>query len=236
MKNLPQSTLMESGTAAPHHVERWELLHALPPAQREAVLALTAERRYGAKDVLFHVGDVGEVLHFVVSGRVAVRADTPDGDTATFAVMGPGQALGKLALLRRSRTRTASAVALDDVVTRVLHRRDFVRLRDQQPSVERFMVALLAARVDRLSRHLMEALYLPVDRRVARRLLEVARLYPEPGQHLLPLTQQDVASLAGTTRPTANGVLRDLQSAGVLTLGRGRLTIDNLPELVRRAE
>ena len=211
---------------------RWELLGGLTEPQRAAVLERTARRRYAAKSVLFHEGEDGESLHFIVSGRVAVRAATPSGDTATLAILGPGQALGEMALLRRSQTRSAGAVALEPVETRSLHRREFFRLCDEQPSVERLMVNVLAARVDRLSRHLMDALYVSVEQRVVRRLLEAARLYPDAGNGLtLPLTQQDIASLAGTTRPTANLALNDLQQQGIVSLSRGSIRILDLQRL-----
>jgi CRP-like cAMP-binding protein len=215
---------------------RWELLAGLTDQQRDAVLATTRARRFLAKEVLFLEGEPGDTLHFVVSGRVAVRALTPSGENATFALMGPGQALGEMALLRKSMTRSASAYALEDVETRALHRDDFFRLCDAQPAVERVLVSVLAARVDRLSHHLMDALYRSVEERVARRLLETARLYPDAGDGLvLPLTQQDIASLAGTTRPTANIVLNELQSLGVVALSRGKVVIRDLRKLAAHA-
>jgi CRP-like cAMP-binding protein len=215
---------------------RWELLAGLTDQQREAVLATTRPRQFRARDVLFLEGEPGDTLHFVVSGRVAVRALTPSGENATFALMGPGQALGEMALLRKSMTRSASAYALEEVRTQALHRDDFFRLCDAQPAVERVLVSVLAARVDRLSHHLMDALYRSVEERVARRLLETVRLYPDAGDGLvLPLTQQDIASLAGTTRPTANIVLNDLQALGIVALSRGKVVIRDLRKLAAHA-
>lgn len=223
-------------TGQPGRPVAWDLLGSLSLPQQEAVLATTQRRRYKAKDVLFHEGDEGESMHFIVSGRVAIRAHTPAGEAVTFAILGPGQAMGEMALLRRSKQRSATAIALEAVETRTLHKGDFFRLCDQQPQVERMMVSLLASRVDRLSRHLMDALHVPVDQRIIRRLLETARLYPDAGDGIvLPLTQQDVASLAGTTRPTVNIVLNDLQQAGIVTLSRGRVRIDDLRRLTAAA-
>jgi hypothetical protein len=54
----------------------------------------------------------------------------------------------------------------------------------------------------------MEALFVQVDKRVLRRLV--------------PLAQQDLAEMAGTTRPTANRVLHDAEQAGLIRVGRGR--------------
>jgi CRP-like cAMP-binding protein len=53
------------------------------------------------------------------------------------------------------------------------------------------------------------------------------------GTIVLPLTQDDIAQLAGTTRSTANRVLRAEQRAGSLKIRRGRLDIVD-PLLLRR--
>ena len=42
---------------------------------------------------------------------------------------------------------------------------------------------------------------------------------------MIPLTQEDLAGLAGTSRATVNQVLKAEQRRGTLELGRGRTTI-----------
>ncbi len=81
----------------------------------------------------------------------------------------------------------------------------------------------------RLSEQLVDALYLPAETRVRRRLLDVARAYAgdggEPDGAQVPLTQEELASLAGTSRATVNKVLREEQEQGAIELGRGRTTV-----------
>jgi hypothetical protein len=48
---------------------------------------------------------------------------------------------------------------------------------------------------------------------------------------LVPLTQEHLATLAGTTRPTVNRVLREMQDDGAVRLGRGRIEITDLRAL-----
>jgi CRP-like cAMP-binding protein len=210
---------------------QWRLLAGLDEADRERVLAATVARSYSKRDTLFHAGDTGDTLHLLQSGKVAVRITTPDGDVATLAVLGPGEAFGELALLRASAARTATVIALEKVTTLTLHKDVFNRLCRDHPQIDRMLVTILAARVDRLSRHLTEALHLPADRRVLRRLVEVCRIYadePGSGPVVVPLTQEDLAGLAGTTRPTVNTVLRRLEEQGSLTLGRGQIAVSDL--------
>ena len=87
------------------------------------------------------------------------------GDVVTLTMLGPGESFGEQALLDHARrSRTASAVALEPVEARTLQRQHFDELRRLQPSVDRMLVEILAAQVRRLSTHLVEALYLPVER------------------------------------------------------------------------
>ena len=127
----------------------------------------------------------------------------------------------------RPAPRSATIVCLDVVETLVLHRDVFEELRVKHPAVEGVLTHALVAEVRRVSSLLIEALYLPVDCRVWRRVAELAVLYGPPveGAVLIPLTQDDVAHLAGTTRPSANKVLRAGEERGVLRIGRARIEV-----------
>jgi CRP/FNR family transcriptional regulator, cyclic AMP receptor protein len=213
----------------------WNLLAGLPDGDRQRVLESARRRRFDKGEVLFHEGDSGTSLYLLESGRVAVRITTPAGVSATLTVVAPGEAFGEMALLHRSSIRTATAVALEEVTTLLLERQVFVRLCVEHPRVERLLVGVLAARVERLSGHLVEALYLGVEKRVLRRLLELCRVYSTPGAAtvVLPLTQEDLAGLVGTTRPTVNTQLRQLQYAGIVALSRGRVEVLDMGALER---
>ncbi len=91
----------------------------------------------------------------------------------------------------------------------------------------------LVAEVRRLSAALIEALYVPVERRVWLRLIELVELYGGDAPVVIPLTQDDIAQLAGTTRPTANRVLRAGEEQGVLHLARGRIEVHDRAALRR---
>jgi CRP-like cAMP-binding protein len=211
------------------------LLDSLDEADRRALLARTVRRRYRKGEVLFHAGDLGDTFHFLEKGHIAIRVTTPLGDSATFTVLSPGDAFGEQALLQENSRRAASAVALDAVETRSLHRDDFEELRRNAPQVDRLLVEMLAASVRNLSEQLIESLFLPVEKRIARRLCALAGQYGNGSAAAIPLTQDDLASLAGTTRPTANRVLRAAEAEGILTIGRGRVEIVDLDRLAHWA-
>ncbi len=212
------------------------LLDVLPATERQAVRSLMVRRTYRRDEVLFHEGDPGDQLLVIEKGRVAIRITTSLGDVATVTILGRGDVFGEQALLDGDSRRTATAVALEPVEVRALHRDRFADLRQRYPSVDRMLVELLAGQVRRLSGSLVEALYLPVERRVLRRLAELTDLYDE-GEFpvIIPLRQDDVASLVGTTRPTVNRVLQSLVEDGLLRLSRGRIEVCDPGGLGRRA-
>jgi CRP/FNR family cyclic AMP-dependent transcriptional regulator len=206
----------------------WALFSEVPEETVRAVLTIARRRTFARGEVVFHRGDPGNALHLISSGRFAVRITTPLGDTATLAVRGRGEAFGELALVSEEAERSATIQALEPAETRSVLRADFERLRRDHPSVDAILVAILADRVRQLSEQLTEAYYLSADDRVVRRLAELAQLY----EGSIPLPQEALAELAGTSRATVNRVLRELEQRGVVELGRAR-TLVTQPERLR---
>lgn len=204
----------------------WPLFDELADAERGAVLAAAVRRSFSTGELLFGQADPADGVHLVESGRVAVSSRTADGDEVTFAVLGPGESVGELALVLPGRRRTADVLALEPTTTLALPAARFDALRGRHPGIERVLVGLLAAQVERLSVHLLEALHVPAEQRVLRRLAALTRR-----SALLTLTQEQLAGLAGTSRPTVNRVLRRAEQDGLLALGRGTIRVLDRPAL-----
>lgn len=216
---------------------QWPVLAELPEDDRRRVLQAARRRRYARHEVIFHEGDPGDTLHLIAKGRVAVAIATPLGDTTTLTVLGVGQFFGELALVGNEPVRTATVAALEPTETLTLRQQQFDELRRDHPTIDRFLVAILAEQVKRLSTQLLEALFVDAETRVLRRLLDLAQEYGEglPGT-VIPLTQEDIATMAGTTRPTTNRVLRDAEAAGAIRTARARTEIVDPSILIRWAK
>jgi CRP/FNR family cyclic AMP-dependent transcriptional regulator len=204
----------------------WPLLDGVPDQDRQRFLGIARARKYGRGEVVFLAGAPADSLHLVVSGKFAVRVGTETGDMAMLSVLGAGDFFGELALLDPESGRTATVTALEASQTLSVGRSEFKRLKEEHPPVDRVLVSVLSAQVRRLSTQLVEAMYLPAEARVYRRLLAAAEMWggAVPGT-VIPLTQEDIAELAGTTRPTANRVLRQAASSGLLRIKRGRIEL-----------
>ena len=215
----------------------WELFEGLSDAQRQGLVDASRRRTFARGEVLFHEGDAADSIHQIRSGAVAIRVTSQGGELCMLDVLGPGETFGELGLLVTHRTRTATAVAVEPTETRALAYSSFDALRRSDASVDQLLLRVLADHVDRLSHRLLEALYVSVERRVARRLLDLARIYDDgTGAPVrIPLAQREIAELAGGTRPTVNEILGRLSSQGALARGRGELTVLDRRVLERRA-
>ncbi len=214
---------------------RWPVLDGVPDADVRQLLSIARRRTFRRGEVVFHVDDPADTLHLIVSGRFAVRIQTPLGDVAILAILGPGEIFGELALIGDQARRGATVEALEAGETRSIHRPDFERLRAAHPSVTEVLVAILADRLRRVNQHLLEALYVPADKRVRRRLVELAEGYaPGAAEATIPLRQEDLADIAGTSRATVNRVLREEEARGSLRLSRGQTTVIDRESLAHR--
>jgi CRP-like cAMP-binding protein len=214
----------------------WALFDEIAAEQRRAVLGLARRRKFARGEVVFHEGDPGDTLHLIERGHVAVRVTTPMGDTATLRIVGPGEYFGELAVVSPA-PRSATITALEPTETLALHRDQINRLRREHPDVDRVLLEAVVGELRRTSAALLDAMYVPVPTRLARQLVGLARSYPADaeGRVVIPLTQDDLAGLCGTTRPTVNHLLGKLADKQLLEVARGRVIITDLPRLGRKA-
>jgi CRP/FNR family transcriptional regulator, cyclic AMP receptor protein len=209
----------------------WPLLSDLEPEDVRELLSIARRRTFAKGEVVFHRNDPADSLHLIARGRFGARVTTPTGDPLLLDVLGPGQAFGELALLLPDAQRTATVAALEDGETRSVFRDDFALLQRSHPGVKDVLLRLLAEQLRRASDRLVEAHYVDADTRVRRRLVELARTY-DAGT--VPLTQEELAAMAGTSRATVNRVLREEERRGTVALQRGRVTVTGFDELERR--
>jgi CRP/FNR family transcriptional regulator, cyclic AMP receptor protein len=209
----------------------WRLLEGVPAVDVRRLLSIARRRRFARNEIVFHRDDPGDSLHLIATGRFAIRVMTPLGDTVTIAVRGPTESFGEMALVGRDTHRTATVLALEPAETFAVFKDEFHRLRAQYPSINEVLFAFLVGEIRMLNERLLEALYVPADRRILRRLRDLGN---DPGAEI-PLTQEALAELAGTSRSTVNRVLRDEERRGTVALSRGRTRVLDPNQVAKRA-
>jgi CRP-like cAMP-binding protein len=208
------------------------LLGSLAPESRQFVLQRSTIRRLAAGEHLFHHGDSADCMYVVESGRLAVRANTSDGDTVIVRIIGPEQVVGELALLVDGLRRTGTIVALERSVVRVISRSLFSEVRARDPGVDRALVADLAGRLAALSEQFVVSQFGSLADRVAERLLVLDEVYRHGW---IEVTQESLGAMTGGSRQAVNRVLADAAAEGLVSVRRGAVKVLDPAALAARS-
>jgi CRP/FNR family transcriptional regulator len=202
-------------------------------------LALVAEvshpRRVGAAEVVFREGDESNTCYVIRSGHARAVREHQDGRQIALATFGPGDIFGELALFDDER-RSASIQTIDAVEALAILGPDMRRLMLRRPQLAVSVAANLARRLRATNERLANQSFQTVQSRVAgviAGLVEQAVAEgAAPGDVTITATQADLAMLAGSSRESASRFLATLERAGVISQGRGRLTVHD-PDALR---
>ncbi len=199
-----------------------------------ALLALARRRSFAREEIVFHHGDVADALHLITKGRFGVRIVTPLGQSAMLAVRGPGETFGEFALIPGGARRTVTVAALEQGETLSIGRDTFMDLASRHPELKDVLVVLLFERLRYADERIVAAHFLDADARVRWALVQLVRIYTDGDEIVVPLTQENLAELAGTARGTVNRVLREEQERGVVALERSRVRVLDVEALAAR--
>jgi CRP-like cAMP-binding protein len=198
------------------------------------VAAVTVPREFAAGEMVFREGDRSDTCYLVRSGRVRAIREHTDGRTITLATFGPGEIFGELAMFEDER-RSATIEALEDSEVAAILGGDMRRLLRAHPEIAVKLLAALGRRLRETNERLTRQSFQTVQSRVASALLELVAAARADGAGegdvLITATQTEVAQLAGSSRESASRFLAVLERAGIITQGRGKLTVHSAERL-----
>jgi CRP-like cAMP-binding protein len=218
------------------------LLHRVPvfstlsTDELEHVAQVAVPRRFAAGEVVFKEGDEGSTCYVVRSGRTRAVREHPDGRSITLAQFGPGDIFGEMAMLDGER-RSATVESIEDTDAIAILSGDMHRLLREYPEISIKLVAALGQRLRETNERLARQSFQTVQSRVAAVLAElVSRARAEgqtEGDVVITSTQAELARLAGSSRESASRFLAVLERAGIISQGRGKLTVHDPDALGR---
>jgi CRP/FNR family cyclic AMP-dependent transcriptional regulator len=192
------------------------------------------ERDYRKGEVVFREGDLGDTLHLIVHGLFAVHTGTPTGRHLIINVLGIGDVVGEFAVFSAEGIRSSDVTALVPGRTLIVDRGQLRIALATAPDLAGHLLATVISKAENTQHRLVDLLSIPADLRVLRAVLLLEDM--ERPEAAIPLTQNDLAEFAATTRPTANRVLREESVRGTLELRRGRVTVIDRSRLASRAK
>jgi CRP/FNR family transcriptional regulator, cyclic AMP receptor protein len=182
--------------------------------------------------ILYSQEDHAEALFLLKRGKVQLYRLTSAGKRLELTTLEPGTFFGEMPLLGESLRHTYAEVVVEALVC-VMSRVDIERLIRQHPQVALRMIEVMGKRLANREERLEEVAYRHVPARIAAVLL---RLGEQQVGATVTLTHQELGDMVGALRETVTPILGDFQRAGLVTLGRGRIILNDIPGLQAHLE
>jgi CRP-like cAMP-binding protein len=214
------------------------LFAGLTREERDAVEGRASLRKFAVGEPLFVQGGMASELFVIVKGRVKVWRASEDGTALTLTLLGGGAPIGTLGAANDTPNHaTASALTAVEALTWPI---DSLRsLMEGSPVLAANVLRTVSNYAEQLIERLEEVASVPVEQRLARTLLRMARRAygrSSPDGCELPLSRQDLAELTSATLPTVSRIMSRWRAEVLIAGARGRVTLLNCTELARIAE
>ncbi len=213
----------------------WWLLTA---SQQTDLSAAGQIRHYKPGSILCNEGDLATHLFVLTAGTVKIISVTADGDRRVVALRGNGDVIGEISG-EKTGQRTATVQAIDPVYALIVGYERFGRFLESHPIAARIYVRVMIQRWGEAAEMLSMLSVTTGTQRLAALLLQLA------GQHgnetageihiAMPLSQEELAGLASTSRSTVTRAFRNWRRRGLIRTGQRQITILDQQALQRAA-
>jgi CRP/FNR family transcriptional regulator, cyclic AMP receptor protein len=194
------------------------------------VVKLGTSQKYKKGNIVVLEQESGAALFVIISGKVKVVRMDEDGREVILSMFGPGEFFGEMSLLD-GLARSASVVATVKSELFMIHRRDFLELLNEFPTVTISLLAELAMRLRKADMQIKSLSLKDAEGRVANVMLILADdvgVFRKGKVEIddLPL-QQDIANMAGTSRETVSRMIHLFIEGGEVQMKGNKLIIND---------
>ena len=217
---------------------RTELFRSLDERSRRELAAMATQTAFAKGQTIFVQDEPGDRMFVLAEGAVKLVVRSRHGEVVELARHRPPAVFGEVALLDGG-PRSASAEAIEPSLLLGIARAKVIELLRSDSGVVDALLRSLGELVRRANRQTTDLVFLDLQGRVARKLLELAEAPGTSGGTVLDqraFTQTELAHMVGGVRQTVNLALRSLERRGLIRVSEGKIEILELDRLRRRAD
>lgn len=188
-----------------------------PKAFLETIGAGRKILRIPTGETVFAQGDPADAVFYLQQGRVKMTVLNDDGREAVVGIVEAGQFFGEGGLRGQSQHTGTTSALQDCVVTAIAKDAMLAALRDH-PELSRMFITFLLTRNGRIEADLIDQLFNPSEKRLARLLLLLANYGHDGGpQPISPkISQETLAEMIGTTRSRVSHFMNKFRKLGCI--------------------
>ncbi|MCL6638522.1 MAG: Crp/Fnr family transcriptional regulator [Firmicutes bacterium] len=210
------------------YLKRIPLFSALTEEELAEIAAVAIERRYQKGRIIFMEGEPGEAIYFLKSGLIKVTKQDEDGREHILHYVNPGDVFAEVVLFDAG-GYPATAEVLEDAEVGMIRNKDMDRVLVKNPVMALELLKIMARRLRNAQQQIMELALKDTTRRLAGLLLKLAGDHgvEKSGgvQISLPLTNQELASMVGTSRETVNRILSEFRRKKAVSTTRQGIVV-----------
>jgi CRP/FNR family cyclic AMP-dependent transcriptional regulator len=181
---------------------------------------------FSGKQVIFHESDPADSVFYIQEGKVRLAAVSRATKEETLGLLGAGDFFGEGALAGRV-FRMGSATAITDCKLLKMEKRAMMTALERQQTLTDLLVACLLARNARYEEGLVNLLFEPNEKRLARVLLWLAHFGKEgvPKIVIPKISQETLAEMIGTNRSRVGVFMNKFKKLGLVDYGENGLQV-----------
>jgi CRP-like cAMP-binding protein len=206
----------------------------VPPALRATLLSVGTEVERPADRPIIRQGDRLGHAYLLIDGLVKVTARDRNGKEALLGIRVGGDLVGEMAALDGS-NRSADVIACGPLLARVIKREELIDLLTRHGDLAIEVAKMIIERLRWANRRRLDYTAHTPQTRVARVLIDVVDTYGRRNGSVwelgVPLTQAEIAQLAGSKLRTVESVLKRLAGDGIVRRQYRRIEVTDLSRL-----
>ena len=201
-------------------IKQISMFQDLKEEDLEKMCKLLVLKDYTKDSMIVNQEEMGDALYIIYSGKVKVVLYGESGREIILSIFKPGDFFGEMSLFD-GQPRSANVLALEPSKLLVLTRSVFMTHLNECPSTAINILSEMSRRLRHADEIIGNLALMDVYGRVARLLMDLVKSEGEEIEDGFLIkdrpTQQDIASMVGTSRETVSRALKELARLGYIS-------------------
>lgn len=216
------------------YFQNFNLFKELDEATLKEMAEVSQMNTTRKREVIYFPEESSNTIYMLKQGKIKISRISPDGQTVTLALIGPGEIFGESAILGQS-THENIAEVVEDAVVCAIDKETFQRMLEKNNALSRRVQVHIGTRMRQVESKIEDLVFKDARQRVIRFLCQYVRSF---GKEMVDiwevrpfLTHQEIAELTATSRQTVNAILNELKTGEMIDFSRQFLRVSNLDDL-----